>query len=130
MRYLTAVFLAVSLSSQALAADAVGTKKSWGTVDVTLQKYAFQGSAVATALLLKNNTEKPENISSIMQFQMLSNEGDKGDLQLNGKCDGTIPPMAVMKCILTYSFPSSPTEVSLQVGAGLEGDPIYFNLAK
>lgn len=120
----------LAIASPAMAADQIGTVKSWGTMDVTLQKAEFKGNAVSAQLLFKNNTEKPENISSLMQFQMLSDEGDKGEFSWDSKCDGTVPPMAVMKCILIYSFPQPPNAVSLQVGAGLEGDPVYFNLAK
>ncbi len=48
---------ALLLSSvPALAGDAEGTMKPWGTVDVTLQKYAFRGNAVGAIPLLKNNT--------------------------------------------------------------------------
>lgn len=118
------------LSTSAWAGDAIGTMKPWGTVDVTLQKVDFRGSAVSVALLLKNNVEKPENISSLMQFQMLSDQGDKGDMQMMAKCDGSIPPLGVMKCLLTYTFPQPPAGVSLQVGAGFGSDPVFFNLTK
>lgn len=130
MRVLIAAVVLGLASGQAAASDATGTMKQWGTVDVTLQAFGFRGGAVGAVLLLKNNTEKPENISSLMQFQMLSDEGDKGDFDWGSKCDGTIPPSGVMKCILTYTFAKPPNGVSLQVGAGFEGDPVYFNLVK
>ena len=129
---LTVVATALVLSSApAFAGDAEGTMKPWGTVDVTLQKFAFRGSVVGAILVLKNNTDKPENISSMMQFQMLSDEGDKGDFAFgSSSCDGTIPPNGVLKCKLNYTFPTPPKSASLQVGAGFDGDPVFFTLDK
>lgn len=46
------------------------------------------------------------------------------------KCDGTIPPGAVLKCRLFYKFPAPPSTISLRVGAGFLTDAVYFNVGR
>lgn len=109
--------------------DSAGVEKNWGNIGVTLKDYRFFGSSFNTVLVMRNNSSKEEKISSIMQMEALTDEGDKGEFQLmDSSCDGAIPPNGAFKCKLTYKFPESPKKVSLRIGAGVLTDALYFNI--
>jgi hypothetical protein len=118
-------------SDDALAAKPapIAQSKQWGTVLVTLKDYSVRGGVVSVVLLMKNQSDKEETISSLLFFEALSEEGDLGENDwTNNNCDGTIPPNGVFKCQLGFTFRDAPKEVSLRVGAGFLADAVYFNL--
>jgi hypothetical protein len=124
MRALLALMLI--LAGLALAhADDLNVTKQWGTVDVTLKSYDTDGNMVRIRLLFRNNADKSEAISSLMQFEAVSNEGEgKIDYEATD-CDGSIPPHALLKCLLAYRFPAPPSSVILTVGAF---ERVYFDI--
>ena len=62
-----------------------------------------------------------------MQFQATSHEGDNGEMSWGDtKCDGTVPPHGLFKCLLVYAFPTRPNSVTLMVGAGFVGKRSVF----
>ena len=115
------------LAGFALAhADDLSATKQWGTVDVTLRSYDVYGDMVRVRLLFRNNADNSEVISSLMQFEAVSDEGDKGQMDYAATdCDGRIPPHALLKCSLSYRFPAPPSSVILTVGAF---ERVYFNI--
>jgi len=115
------------LAGFALAhADDLNVTKQWGTVDVTLKSYDIYGNMVRVRLLFRNNAENSEAISSFMQFEAVSDEGDKGKMDYAATgCDGIIPPHALLKCSLAYRFPAPPSSLILTVGAF---ERVYFNI--
>lgn len=127
MTFMAAAIISLS-SALAVADDAIGTAKAWGSVDVTLKAYSVKGKTSRVELLLKNNSDKAENISSLMQFAVLSTEGDKGEWNMGTRCDGLIPPRGLLKCRLVNDFPAPPASLIIQVGAGFDGEPVYFNV--
>lgn len=129
MRIIITVLALFISTAAAQAQDALGSTKPWGSVDVTLQSYSVKAKSMRVELLLKNNSDKAENISSIMQFAVLSDEGDKAELDMNGQCDGMIPPRGLLKCKLSGKFEMAPKALVIQVGAGFEGEPVYFNVS-
>jgi hypothetical protein len=124
-----AILLALgAIVSPAIAQDAVGTTKAWGSVDVTLKAVKLKGKTAIVDLLLKNNSDAAEPVSSMIQFALLSAEGDKGEFSMESKCDGAIPPRGLLKCRIAGSFESAPSDIVIQVGAGFDGEPTYFNV--
>jgi hypothetical protein len=107
--------------------DPIGTQKQWANVLVTLKEASVTGKTANLALLMQNLSDKEEPISSLVYFEALSEEGDKGEMDwVRSKCDGTIPPKGVFKCKLSYKFEKSPKEISVRVGAGVLADTVYF----
>ena len=108
-----------------------GAIKEWGTTTVELKDHSFSGKTANIVLLMKNPTDEEEQISSLLSFQALSEEGDLGEMSWTGtKCDGTILPQGVLKCRLSYTFPAPPLEVNLRVGAGIMTEAIYFKIKR
>jgi zinc-ribbon domain len=106
-----------------------GVEHQWGQMLVTMREAVIRGKVVSVTLMIKNPTDQDENISSLMHFQALSEEGDKGDMDwMATKCDGSIPRGRQMKCTLVYKFPAPPKDVDLQVGAGLMTEALHFRV--
>jgi len=125
---LAALALAATASTST-AQDTIGTTKDWGNLTVSLEAASFRGNRAAVALKFRNQTEKPESISSLLLFEMLSLDGDHGDFDmLTSECDGTVPPLGAFKCTLVYSFAAPPQGISLKVGAGIMTDAVYFTI--
>jgi hypothetical protein len=118
--------LILILAGFALAhADDLNVTKQWGTVDVTLKSYDIDGNMVRVRLLFRNNADESEAISSLIQFEVVSNEGEgKMDYEATD-CDGSIPPHALLKCSLAYRFPTPPSSLILTVGAF---ERVYFDI--
>lgn len=109
------------------SSDALETSKNVGSLTYTLKKFEFKGKRVTVELLVKNESTEGANLSSVVGFDAITDEGDQGKLDMNGNCDGVVPPSGVLKCRLAYQFPKSLTHVQLQV-KDLE-NAAYFKLA-
>jgi hypothetical protein len=131
IKTLATVLILAGLAVQVRAeTDQAGTTKQWGTVEITLKSYKAAGNQVGIWLLFRNNAARSESISSLMQFEATSNEGDRGELSWeNTKCDGKIPPHGLLKCLLVYNFPTRPQSVTLMIGAGILAEEVIFELA-
>ena len=93
---------------------------------MTLRGYDIYGNMIRVRLLFRNNDDKSEVVSSLMQFEAVSDENDKGKMDYAATdCDGSIPPHALLKCSLAYRFPAPPSSVILTVGAF---ERVYFNI--
>lgn len=109
------------------AFDPLGAEKDWGAIHATLKEASVRGKTGLMTLVLKNTHDKEENISSIMQIQMTSEEGDKGEMDITGtSCDGKVPPNGVLKCKLAYNFDKAPKELTVALGAGIMSKTVYF----
>ena len=94
-----------------------------------MDSYKANGKQVGVWLRFRNTSEKGEVYSSLMQFQATSHEGDNGEMSWGDtKCDGTVPPHGLFKCLLVYTFPTRPNSVTLMVGAGFLANEVYFEL--
>lgn len=107
--------------------DGLETSKQLGSLTYTLKKFEFKGKRVTVELLVKNESTEGANLSSVVGFDAINAEGDQGKLDMNGNCDGVVPPSGVLKCKLAYQFPKPQTSVQLQV-KDLE-NTAYFKLA-
>ncbi len=111
------------------ALDPIGTQKRWAKTLVTLKEASLKNKTASLGLVVQNQSEKEETISSLVFFEALSEEGDQGELDLmKSKCDGTLPPNGVFKCKLTYGFEKSPKQITLRVGAGILAKAVYFKV--
>jgi hypothetical protein len=111
------------------AFDPIGTQKRWARTLVTLKEASVRNKTASLGLLVQNESDGEETISSLAFFEALSEEGDQGEMELmKSKCDGTLPPNGVFKCKLAYSFEKPPKEVTLRVGAGILAQVVYFKV--
>ena len=111
------------------AFDPIGTQKRWAKTLVTLKEVSLKNKTASLGLLVQNQAEKEETISSLAFFEALSEEGDQGEMDLmKSKCDGTLPPNGVFKCKLAYGFEKSPKQITLRVGAGILAKAVYFRV--
>ena len=109
--------------------DPIGTQKRWDQMLVTLKHASVRNTTASVALVMQNLSEKEETISSLLQFEALSEEGDQGQMDWHtSKCDGTVPPKGVFKCKLAYKFETTPKALSLRVGAGMLVSAVYFKV--
>lgn len=105
--------------------------KYWGKVLVTVKGYSFYGNLVEVTLEMDNKSNDEEPISSLVQTEAISMQGDIGTIDIfESDCDGTIPPKGLLKCILTYEFKDVPQEINLRIGAGVLTKATYFKLQK
>jgi hypothetical protein len=96
---------------------------------VTLREASVRNKTASLGLLVQNQSDKEDTISSLVFFEALSEEGDQGEMDLmKSKCDGTLPPNGVFKCKLAYGFEKSPKEITLRVGAGILAEAVYFKV--
>lgn len=129
LKIAAAIFAFVWVVCPAAAYDAIGSTKPWGTVDVTLQAVKVKGKRASVTLAMQNKSEDPVQLSSLIHFDMLNGDGDKGAMafdDMNNGCDGMVPPMGKFRCRLTYNFESRPASLSIRVGIGIEADPVFF----
>jgi hypothetical protein len=109
--------------------DELGTQKRSGPFAVTLTDAKIQGKAARLSFLLKNDADQEAAVSSMMMFQATNDDGEKGDVDPTGSCDGTAPPHGAFKCKLLYEFEKSPKEMTVRVGATLRSeDAVYFKI--
>jgi hypothetical protein len=107
--------------------DELGVEKPWGNMSVSLKSFSIRGKTAFGELLIKNPQDKEETVSSLMQFEVMTPDGDKGEMDIMAtKCDGAVPPKGQMKCKLAYKFESAPKEVQFRVGAGVLSEAVYF----
>jgi hypothetical protein len=64
--------------------DQIVQSKQWGSVFVTPKGYSVRGGTVSVELLMKNQSDQEQSISSLLHFQALSEEGDQGEMDLTG----------------------------------------------
>jgi hypothetical protein len=111
--------------------DAIGTERTWAELHATLKEASAAGNIGKVALLLKNDGDEEEKISSILYFHATNQEGDNGDLDIIGgytSCDGAVPPKGIFKCKLAFKFDTAPKEMTIRVGAGIVSDTTYFKV--
>lgn len=107
--------------------DPIDTTRQVGSLTYTLKKFEIKGKRVMVELLVKNESTEGATLSSVVGFDAINDEGDLGKLDMNGNCDGVVPPGGVLKCRLAYQFPKPQTTVQLQM-KDLENSA-YFKLA-
>lgn len=109
--------------------DAIGTEKAWASLNATLKEASASGKTGRIALLLKNDGDEEETISSLAYFGATNQEGDVGKLDwTTAKCDGAVPPKGLFKCKLAFKFDTAPTEMTVRVGAGIMTKTTYFKV--
>lgn len=109
--------------------DAIGTEKAWASLTATLKEASASGKTGRVSLLLKNDGDEEETISSLAYFNATNQEGDVGKLDwTTAKCDGAVPPKGIFKCKLAFKFDTAPTEMTVRVGAGIMTKTTYFKV--
>jgi hypothetical protein len=109
--------------------DAIGTEKTWASLTATLKEVSASGKTGRVSLLLKNDGDEEETISSLAYFNATNQEGDVGKLDwTTAKCDGAVPPKGIFKCKLAFKFDTAVKEMTVRVGAGIMTKTTYFKV--
>jgi len=104
--------------------------KMWGNIKVTLKETKFIDKTVIVKLILKNLGDQDDDFNSLFQTEMISLNGNKGNLNMNDSdCDGTMHPGTIIECKLTFYFTKSVNKASIKIGAGLLSDAIFFKIS-
>jgi hypothetical protein len=107
----------------------VGTEMQSGKLSATLREATVQGKTANVTFLLRNDQDKEQALSSVMEFQATDQDGNKGQDNTEATCDGTVPPHGTFNCKLIYEFERAPKELTLRFGSTLHSaDAVYFKV--